>query len=69
MSHKVSIALLLLLTALNIMALSVNFSRPSRAATDGMNYQALISDPDFTRAVKTIAEACAVNVDTARLKC
>jgi hypothetical protein len=32
-----------------------------------MSYQDLLRDPDFTRAVKTIAEQCSVNVD--KLKC
>jgi hypothetical protein len=34
-----------------------------------MSYQDLMRDPDFTRAVKTIAEQCSVNVDIAKLKC
>jgi hypothetical protein len=34
-----------------------------------MSYQDLLRDPDFTRAVKTIAERCRVNVDIAKLKC
>jgi hypothetical protein len=29
----------------------------------------LLRDPDFTRAVKMIAEQCSVNVDLAKLKC
>jgi len=41
----------------------------SRAAVGGMSYQDLMRDPDFTRAVKSIAEQCSVNVDIARLKC
>jgi hypothetical protein len=45
------------------------FSQPSRAAVRGMSYQDLLRDPDFTRAVKTIAEQCSVNVDLAKLKC
>jgi hypothetical protein len=69
MSHRIMIATLLLLTVLNVMALSVNFSQQSRAAPGGMSYQQLMSDPDFIRAVQSIAEACTVNVDTAKLKC
>jgi len=61
--------LLCLLTALNVIALILNLSQVSRAAIGGMSYQALMSDPDFTRAVKSIAEQCSVNVDIARLKC
>ncbi|MEK9278548.1 MULTISPECIES: hypothetical protein [unclassified Bradyrhizobium] len=63
------IALLCLLGAMNAIALVVNLSQPSRAAVRGMSYQDLLHDPDFTRAVKTIAEQCNVNVDLAKLKC
>jgi hypothetical protein len=72
MSHGAKIAgitLLCSLSALNLVALAVNLSQPSRAAVRGMSYQALLRDPDFTRAVKTIAEQCNVNVDLAKLKC
>lgn len=44
-------------------------SQPSKAPVRGMSYQDLLRDPDFTRAVKTIAEQCSVNVDIAKLKC
>jgi hypothetical protein len=37
-------------------------ARPRR-----MSYQDLLRDPDFTRAVNTIAVQCSVNVD--KLKC
>ena len=72
MSHRAKIAwitLLCSLSALNLVALAVNLSQPSRAAVRGMSYQDLLRDPDFTRAVKTIAEQCNVNVDLAKLKC
>jgi hypothetical protein len=69
MSHRIMIAILLLLTVLNVMALSINFFQQSRAAAGGMSFRQLMSDPDFTRAVKSIAEACTVNVDIAKLKC
>jgi len=69
MSQRILIAILMLLTVLNVLALSVNFFQQSRAATGGRGYQELMSDPDFTRAVKSIAEACSVNVDIAKLKC
>jgi hypothetical protein len=72
MSHGAKIAgitLLCSLSALNLVALAVNLSQPSRAAVRGMSYQDLLRDPDFTRAVKTIAEQCNVNVDLAKLKC
>jgi hypothetical protein len=61
--------LLCLLSVLNVIALVLNLSQVSRAAVSGMNYQDLLRDPDFTRAVKSIAEQCTVNVDIARLKC
>jgi hypothetical protein len=34
-----------------------------------MSYEDLLRDSDSTRAVKTIAEQCSVNVDLAKLKC
>jgi hypothetical protein len=55
--------------ALNVITLGVNYSQQSRAAISGMSYQDLISDQDFIRAVRSIAEACNVNVDIAKLKC
>jgi len=61
--------LLNLLSALNVIALVLNLSQVSRAAVGGMSYQDLLRDPDFTRAIKSIAERCTVNVDIARLKC
>ena len=71
MSHRTKIVLITvcLLSALNAVALVLNFSKPSMAAVRGMSYQDLLRDPDFTRAVKTIAEQCSVNVDIAKLKC
>jgi hypothetical protein len=60
---------LCLLSALNAVALVLNLSQPSKAPVHGMSYQDLLRDPDFTRAVKTIAEQCSVNVDIAKLKC
>ena len=61
--------LLCLLSALNAIALIVNISQPSRAAVGGMSYQELMRDPDFARAVKSIAQECRVNVDIAKLVC
>ena len=60
---------LCLLTALNAVAFVVNLPQPSRAAVHGMSYQDLMHDADFTRAVKSIAEQCSVNVDLGKLKC
>ena len=71
MSHRTKIVLitLCLLSALNAIALVLNLSQPSRAAVGGMSYQDLMRDPDFTRAVKAIAQQCSVNVDLAKLTC
>jgi len=66
MSHRAAFAILLLL---NILILGVNFLQQSRAAIGGMSFQELMSDPDFIRAVRSIAEGCSVNVDIAKLKC
>jgi hypothetical protein len=60
---------LCLLSALNAVALALNPSQPANAAVRGMSYQDLLRDSDFTRAVKTIAEQCSVNVDLAKPKC
>jgi hypothetical protein len=69
MSRRAMFAILSLLSALNVIALAVNVSLPSRAAVGGMGYQDLMRDPDFTRAVKSIAQECKVNVDIAKLTC
>jgi hypothetical protein len=69
MSRQAIMVILCVMCAANVIALAANISVPSRAAVSGMNYEQLIRDPGFTRAVKSIAEACAVNVDLARLKC
>jgi hypothetical protein len=71
MSRRTMVILiaLCLLSALNAAALVLNLSEPARAAVRGMSYQDLLRDPDFTRAVKTIAEQCSVNVDIAKLRC
>jgi len=58
---------LCLLSALNAVALVLNLSQPSKASVRGMSYQDLLRHPDFTRAVKAIAEQCSVNVDIAKL--
>ena len=63
------IALLCLLTALNVGGLVLNMSLPARAAVAGMSYQDLVRDPDFTRAVHSIVQECKVNVDLAKVNC
>jgi hypothetical protein len=68
MSRKAKMTLVVL-TALNAIALIINVSLPTRAAVAGKTYNDLISDPDFTRAVQSIAQKCRVNVDIARLEC
>jgi hypothetical protein len=70
MSLRTNILIMVcLLSALNLVALVLNVSQPTWAAVRGMSYQDLLHDSDFTRAVKTIAEQCSVNVDIAKLKC
>jgi hypothetical protein len=67
MLRHAALAILFLLTVLNITALAINVSLPSWAATT--SYQKLIHDVNFTRAVQTIAEQCRVNVDLGKLQC
>jgi hypothetical protein len=62
---RLLMTLVCLLSALNVIALVLNLSQVTRAAVGGMSYQDLLRDPDFTRAVKSIAEQCRVNVDIA----
>ena len=69
MSRSTIIATLSVLSVLNLIALALNFSLPSRGAVDGLTYQELVHNSDFARAVKSIAESCAVNVDIGRLNC
>jgi hypothetical protein len=57
------------LLLLNLIALVLNLSQSSKAAVGGMEYEDLMRDSDFTRAVKSIAQKCTVNVDLAKLKC
>jgi hypothetical protein len=64
-----SMGLLGLLSLFNLVELVLDFSQPSRAAVGGMTYEDLMRDPDFTRAVKSIAGECKVNVDTAVVTC
>jgi hypothetical protein len=56
-------------TAINASILLVNISTASRAAVDGKNTQALVSDPDFKSAVQSIVEACHLNADLGKLRC
>jgi hypothetical protein len=69
MASKTALVLMCLLTALNVGIVMLNTSAPSRAAVGGMTYQDLINDPDFARAVKTVASTCKVNVDLGTLRC
>jgi hypothetical protein len=57
------------LTALNVIALAINVSLPTRAAVGGMSYQNLVDDPDFARGVQSIVQKCRVNVDIATVVC
>jgi hypothetical protein len=70
MSHsRIILTLLGVVLALNLVALAVNLSPPSRAAVGKTSYQELMRDQDFIHAVRSIAESCAVNVDIGKLKC
>jgi len=69
MSRRALFAMLILVSALNVIALAINVSLPSKAAVGGMSYEDLMRDPDFTRAVKSIAQECKVNVGVAKLLC
>jgi hypothetical protein len=69
MPLKIATTVLCLLLALNFVVLALDFSSPSRAAVAGMKSRQLEADPDFVRAVRSIAEHCEVNVDLARLEC
>jgi hypothetical protein len=69
MLDRAVLAFLFLLSALNVITLGINFSQQSRAVTARMSYQQLMSDPDFVRAVESVAEACRVNVHIAKVKC
>ena len=69
MSLKAVTTLVGLLLALNFVVMTLDFSSPSRAAVAGMKSRQLEADPDFVRAVRSIAEHCKVNVDLARLEC
>ena len=69
MSSRALVVILSLLSALNVIALAINVSLPSKAAVGGMSYEDLMRDPDFTRAVKSIAQECKVNVGVAKLMC
>jgi hypothetical protein len=55
MSHK-AIAILSLLTAVNVIVLVFNISPAARGAVAGASYKELIDDADFTRAVKSVIE-------------
>ena len=69
MLRKLAFIFLGLLTAFNIIAVFTNISLPSSAAVAGMNYEQLMKDGDFSRAVKAVVEKCQVNVDLGKLKC
>jgi hypothetical protein len=62
-------ALLCLLTVLNLGGVILHVSSSSRAAVAGMSYQDLIRDPDFMRAVQSIVQECKVNIELAKLAC
>jgi hypothetical protein len=68
-SRNATTAIWCLLSALNITALAVNVSVPSRAAVGGMNHEQLKQDAEFVLAVKSIVEGCRVDIDVAKVRC
>jgi|HubBroStandDraft_5_1064220.scaffolds.fasta_scaffold479387_1 hypothetical protein len=68
-NRRLLVVLIAASTTLNGMLLILNTAWPSRAAVSGMDYKALVSDDDFRKAVKTIVEACRVNVGVDKIHC
>jgi hypothetical protein len=68
MSRK-AVAVITVLTAINVAVLALNVAPAALGALAGAGYKELINDPDFTHAVKSVVEACEVNVDLARVIC
>ena len=69
LKRQTLIVLTLAVTALNVAILTLNLSFASKAAVSGMDYKALTSDEDFTKAVRTVIEACRVNVSIGKVRC
>ena len=68
MSRK-GVAVILVLTAINVGVLVLNVAPAARGALAGAGYKELINDPGFRHAVKSVVEACQVNVDLGRVIC
>jgi hypothetical protein len=68
MSRKI-LAALFMLTMVNVAVFVLNVSPAARAALAGASYKELMGDAAFTHAVKTVVEACHVNLDIARVTC
>ena len=68
MSRK-AVAVILVLTTFSVGVLILNVSSEARGALTGASYKDLINDRNFTHAVKSVIEACRVNVDLARVFC
>jgi hypothetical protein len=69
MLRKIVFTFLALLMAANMAAVFTIMPLRSSAAVAGMNYEQLMQDSDFSRAVKSVVEKCQVNVDLGKLKC
>ena len=69
MRRRTFLILLSLAALINVVALAVNLSLPSNAAVRARNYRQLAADPEFQRAVRSVVEACNVNVDIGKIKC
>ena len=72
MTRKITVAaagLLGVLALFNLIALGISISQSSGASARAAKYEALLRDPDFAQAVKTIVQKCKVNVDVATITC
>jgi hypothetical protein len=69
MFRKGLVVAVALFSVLNVIALVINMTSPSKAAIAGMKSQALQNDPDFAKAVKATIEKCRVNIELAKIVC
>ena len=63
-----TVAMLTILTAINLIVLGLNPATPSKANVAGMNEQALVADRDFERAVIRVVERFCSS-DTGTIHC
>ena len=63
-----TVAMLTILTAINLIVLGLNLATPSKANVAEMNEQALVADRDFERAVIRVVERFCSS-DTGTIHC